>query len=73
MKINEDMFKTFEGKNVKVIIKDLDKPHLIRGKVVKVENGFILIKGDYSEQIVPFDSILKITHNLEGDQNGTKL
>ena len=66
MSKNNKIFKTFEGKNVKVIINDLDKPHFIRGVVTRVDDNFILIKGDYSEQIVPLDSILKITHNLEG-------
>ena len=65
----KSIFQGLKGKRVKVIIKDIDKIHFIRGVLSEVNKDFILIKGDFSEQIVLISTILKITHNLEGEQN----
>ena len=69
MKQVKNIFQELKGKRVKVIIKDIDKIHFIRGVLSETNKDFILIKGDFSEQIVLISTILKITHNLEGEQN----
>jgi transcription antitermination factor NusA-like protein len=69
MKQVKNIFQELKGKRVKVIIKDIDKIHFIRGVLSEANKDFILIKGDFSEQIVLISTILKITHNLEGEQN----
>ena len=69
-KQSTNIFQELKGKKVKVIIKDIDKIHFIRGVLSDVNKEFILIKGDFTEQIVLISTILKITHNLEGGQNG---
>jgi hypothetical protein len=70
LELNKKIFLELKGKQVKLLIRDIDKHHFIRGKIIDVGEGILLIKGDYSEQIIAFDSIVKITHNLTGGLNG---
>ncbi len=68
--LNKKIFLELKGKQVKILIKDIDKHHFLRGRIEKVGEDFLLIKGDYSEQIITFDSIVKISHNLQGGIDG---
>ena len=70
MKQVKNIFQELKGKRVKVIIKDIDKIHFVRGVLSEVNKDFILIRGDFSEQIILISSIIRITHNLGGEQSG---
>ena len=58
---NKLAFEEFINKPVKLIIKDLDGPHFVRGIVRRVTSEFLFIDGDISQQIVPLSSVIKLS------------
>jgi len=58
---NKTAFITLIGHPVKVVIQDIDRPHFIRGVLKQVTNDFLYIEGDYSHQVIPIKTVLKIT------------
>jgi len=67
--LNKELFEKLIDKDVKIIINDLGTPHFIRGTIKNIGDEFILIRGDYSEQIILMSTILKIVHNKKSDSH----
>lgn len=63
--INKEILQAFEGRHVKVVFQDADHPQIAKGVLSKIGEDFILIRGDYSEQAISIQSILKVSRNIE--------
>lgn len=60
------IFSDFINKKVKIMHDDGGKIHFARGTVVKADDKFIVLKGDFSDQLIRIDTIIKINHMKNG-------
>lgn len=63
--IQAEIIQKLQGKQVKVVIQEIDKSQVLRGILVEVNENFVHLKGDYTEHILPISSILKISSVVE--------
>lgn len=60
-----EIFEKFLGKKIKILYDDFGKPQISRGVLNKIEGDFLIVEGDFSEQIIRIDKITKINHIKE--------
>ena len=57
----DSMFEQFLNKFVKIVYDDFGNPKLARGVLIKYDNNFIFLKGDYNEQVIAISKIQKVS------------
>jgi len=57
-----DIITEEDRKMLKLLYDDFGNPQFARGILKKIEEGFLIIEGDFSEQIIKIDKITKINH-----------
>ncbi len=71
---NQDTFKRFISRKVKVVYKEYDAMQIGKGILVSFNDKHIILDGDVSEQLIPIDSIIKLSamKSNHGKKNGSR-
>lgn len=72
---NQDTFKRLISRKVKVVYKEFgDAMQIGKGTLSSVNSKFLTLDGDVSTQIIPVDSIIKVSalKARQGTENGSR-
>jgi ribosome maturation factor RimP len=72
---NQDTFKRLLTRKVKVVYKEFGEAMQIgKGILSSVDKKFLTLDGDVSTQIIPIDSIIKVSalNSRQGTENGSR-
>lgn len=58
---SQDSFKDFMNKKIKVVYKEFENLQIGRGILTSVDKKFLTLDGDFSYQVIPIESIIRIS------------
>ena len=69
---DENIFTEFLNHFVKVVYDDFGSPQIAKGVLIKIENNFAFIKGNYKEQMINISKIIKISKEVDENVSSDK-